>query len=357
MPAVVFVLALLARLAYFAADPNWNAPDSHKYLHPAESLVAGEGFSHDGEPETLRTPGYPLLLAVLNALHLTPRQIVFLQHLASALLAAALTFAAKRATGSSLIGAVAGLYAAIDLPTIFHANQILTETFFTILCALFVWILWRFGEAANISAASAAATGLLLGFLILVRPLTILFIIPAALYLLWIRQRGRVRVVLAFTIAALLLPIGWIARNSRVAGIATISTNGAVLLADFHAPGALAMEDPEGPANFERRQREVRALADARVRAALGPVDLGTLPYAKRAAIDAQLGREILRAHPIGFAKLFAWGVAANLLGGSAEAVVRIAPLSRSEANALLLPYNILALVLAVAGQLWLLAR
>jgi hypothetical protein len=148
----------------------------------------------------------------------------------------------------------------------------------------------------------------------------------------------------------------WLVRNYRVSGVPTLSTNSAVLLLYFHAAGVLAIDDPgDFDANFARRQTELRQIAAARARAAFGVDDVRTIPYAKRAAIDKKLGREIVLAHPLAFARLFVRGLAGDLLGGGAEALTRVTTLSRTTASRLLLVYTSLALLLALVGQVWLL--
>jgi hypothetical protein len=356
--AVVFVVALAAHLVYFALDRNIIASDTHKYVVPAESLLEGRGFTRDGLPETLRTPGYPLLLAALKGIGFDLRGIVFLQHLAAALVAAVLVPMVRRMTGNGFIATVAGLFTAIDLPTIHHANNILNETLFTVMGVVLFWVLWRIADGHPAPVRWAAAAGLLLGAMTAVRPLAILFFVAAAAYLAWARRDVALRVVPAFVICALLIPAAWIYRNHRVAGVATMSTNGAVLALYFHAAGALAIDDPgDFFTNLERRQEELRVRADHRVRTELGITDLTRLTYAQRSEADTRLGREIVLAHSSGFAKVTVWGIAVNLLGGSADALTRITTLSRSAAHRALLPYNAAALALAVIGLIWLFRR
>ncbi|HEY8847641.1 MAG TPA: hypothetical protein VIO12_00005, partial [Thermoanaerobaculia bacterium] len=58
--AVVFAITLLSHLTYeFLSEGDYFYPDSFTYLTPALSVLHGLGFTTDGGPETLRTPGYP----------------------------------------------------------------------------------------------------------------------------------------------------------------------------------------------------------------------------------------------------------------------------------------------------------
>lgn len=350
--AAVFVIALLLHVAYFVCDSNSWARDSPKYLTPAENVIAGHGYTRGGVTETERTPGYPLVLVALRVIGLTVRQIALLQHLACALVACALVFITRAMTGNELIAVISGVVTAIDLPTIYHANLILTETLCTLLAlALFVMI-WRIARGSN----RVVASGLLLGAMVLVRPVAMLLFIPLALFLAGTRRDAWRRIVPLFVVSALLFPGMWLVRNDLATGVPTISTNSAALMLYFHAAGALATDDGgDFDANFVRRQRELSEIADARVRAAFGVSDVRAIPYVQRAAIDSRLGREVVFAHPFAFLRLFCRGIAVDLLGGGAEALTHVTRLSRTAANRLLLVYTSVALLLAIIGQAWLL--
>src|SRR5438270_13934700 len=63
--AIVAAIAVATNFLYFAlASNDYFFPDSFTYLEPARNLIRGLGFTNaNGVIETLRTPGYPLLLA------------------------------------------------------------------------------------------------------------------------------------------------------------------------------------------------------------------------------------------------------------------------------------------------------
>src|ERR1700761_4536107 len=57
-------LSLLTQMTYFALDHEHDGADTPSYLTPADNLLHGHGFTNAlHQPELLRTPGYPLLLA------------------------------------------------------------------------------------------------------------------------------------------------------------------------------------------------------------------------------------------------------------------------------------------------------
>src|SRR5512132_951064 len=70
---LLLVLALVVRLGYVAATPDYRAVhDAHNYDVHARSIAAGHGFARIGagpSGETaFRPPGYPYLLAGVYAL-------------------------------------------------------------------------------------------------------------------------------------------------------------------------------------------------------------------------------------------------------------------------------------------------
>src|SRR3954463_1504447 len=87
--AIVAAISLATNFLYFACTAvDYFFPDSYTYLVPAANLLHGLGFtSGDGGIETLRTPGYPLMLATFG-LHVVP--VIVFQHLLNAALAVAI---------------------------------------------------------------------------------------------------------------------------------------------------------------------------------------------------------------------------------------------------------------------------
>src|SRR5207248_6712106 len=99
-------------------------PDSFTYLDPARNLIRGLGFRNaSGLIETLRTPGYPLLLAGFG-LRIVP-MIVF-QHLLNVTLAVGVYLFVMRRLESGVVAIGAAILFAIDTPMLHYAYKILT---------------------------------------------------------------------------------------------------------------------------------------------------------------------------------------------------------------------------------------
>lgn len=325
---LIGVLAVVTHFGWFAFDRDHIEYDSALYLRTAESLLEGRGFTDRGVPETLRTPGYPLFVAALKAIGFNLRGIALVQHLFAV---AIVVFLARSGW------TVAAVVLAIDLPTIVHANKILTETLFTLLLLIVFVLAWR-GERPIVA-------GLVLGAAALVRPIAVLFFVPLSLYFFWTRRRA---LIAPFAVCALLLPTVWVIRNYRATGVATLSSVSGHHMLFLKAAGVLAIEDPgDFTANLHRRQSEMQALANRRT----SPL----LPHARRAQEQLRIGREIVQRHPLASVKLAARGVAATMLGGGAHALVELTGISRRAAERLLVAYSGLLLLLAIIGavRLW----
>jgi len=339
------LLALTAHLTYFALVREHTAPDTVDYAAAAQSLRQGRGFTHDGVPQTRRTPGYPAFVAACEAAGLGFRGMALLQHLLAAAMTSALFVAARRMSGNHFVAVVAAGLFAIDLPTIVHANLILSETLFALLLFVVFVLAWRIGEGVPRPMRNGAVAGLILGLAVLVRPVAIAFFIPLAIYFAWTRRHAAIPL---FVASALLFPALWTLRNFHATGVATLSSIAGDSILFYRAAGVLAIDEPgDFGKNLHRHAAELRARTD--------PPDARTLPHAKLAQLRARAGSRIVWQHPAAWAKLTARGITATLLGGGADAVSRLTGLTPRTATWLLLVTTAAALSFAIAGQTWLL--
>src|ERR1700750_931272 len=87
-PLLIAAAAAVTNFVYYAFTlPDYLFPDSITYLVPARNLLRGLGFvDAAGMAETLRTPGYPLLLAAFGGRIVW---VVIAQHLLNVAIAVA----------------------------------------------------------------------------------------------------------------------------------------------------------------------------------------------------------------------------------------------------------------------------
>ena len=343
--AIVFAVAVLINFAYLIlSNGDFYYPDSFTYLAPARNILAGAGFLDDSNlVETIRTPAYPLLLALFGARTLP---IIILQHLINVALALGIYIFAASRTANRLIALVASLLFAIDVPTIHYANKLLTETTFAaLLYVLFLLALHR---------PNVVALGLLTGVLVLVRPIAIFFFVPLAIVLaIWHKP---VRHLATFTLLALLLPVGWAARNKVQTGVFSVSSIGNINLLSQRAAGALAIED-EGDFR-EALTDEESALtdeADDWIQQTLHIPDAEELPVAVRAKYYAQYGVRVIREHWLSFVQLTIRGVLVNFVDSDWDAVWDISQISPDVLRLTLglIPVIILAFATVGVIDLW----
>jgi hypothetical protein len=310
--AIVFAVAFIANFAYFIfSSGDFYYPDSFTYLAPARSLLRGAGFLNNfGLPDTVRTPGYPLLLVLFGA-HTLP--IIILQHLANVALAVFIYVFVISRGGSRLMALVASLIFAIDVPTIHYANKILSETLFTVLLyGIFVMTLQR---------RHPALIGILAGALVLVRPIALFYFLPLAILLaIW---RVPMRQLAAFAALALALPLGWAVRNRVRTGVLTVSSIGSMNLLAHRAAGALAIEDAgdDFKQDLLEEQNGLQEDADDAVQKALNVDDATEVPVAIRSKFYSSYAMRVIAKHPVAFVELTIRGLFINLFDSDWDAV------------------------------------
>jgi hypothetical protein len=293
----VFAAALAARLAFFAAIALRNSPDgffaidSAGYWQLAQNLIAHGVFSQSSQPpfapDAQRTPVYPLFLAALRWPGLSPLGVVLAQSLLGAASAALTVRLSLRLAGSARAAAAAGIFVALDLPSIATANLLLTETLFTGLLVASA-ALWA-ATAQRGGAARAAGSGALLGLAILCRPVALALPLVWAAWLALAGRARRARALAACGLACALVVAPWLARNQRLFGAPLLSTIGATNLHDYRAAAVHARVEGISLAAS-------RAALDAQAAARFqGDPERDPVGFER---FKGSLAQELLRAHP-----------------------------------------------------------
>ena len=341
--AIVFGVAVVANFVYlYFSNGDFYYPDSFTYLVPARSLLHGLGFvDASGAIETIRTPGYPLLLALFGVRTLP---VIILQHLINAGLAFGIyLLVLYRADRRPAL--IASLLFALDVPTIHYANKLLTETIFTaLLYVVFVLALQR---------PRLIIIGLLTGVLVMIRPIALFYFVALGFYFLV--QRIPKRQLLIFVAVALALPGAWALRNRVRTGVFTISSIGDSNLLTYRAAGALAIED-EG--DFRKAVAdEEQALTDEvddAIQAELHIPDASELSDAVRAGYYGKYAWRIIREHPASFVQLTIRGLLVNLFDSDWDAIWVVSPMSPDVLELALGAIPIVIFVLAIVGTIFL---
>ena len=306
--ARILALALVVRVAVplgaFAVhgSPQWfTTADSDTYLQPALALAGDGRFTgRDGAPETQRTPGYPLLIAV-GALAGHPTLVTIgLQIVLGVGTVWAVALLARRlAPDSPHLARWSATIYALDPLSVVYPSLLLTETLFAALFAAHLLALLSFLRAPD-GIARPAAAGLLAAACTFVRPIACFWPLAAAAFAAWRLRRRGARACAVFLVAAVLPCALWATRNAALSGYRGFSTSGAETLYLYHAAGVMARN---GGLTFE----DARAALRARAAAIAGD--------AARAGYMRREGSRIVLEHPAIFLGAYLSGIA-RLLGG-----------------------------------------
>jgi 4-amino-4-deoxy-L-arabinose transferase-like glycosyltransferase len=193
-------------------------------------------------PELLRTPGYPSVIAVLEALTGEGQMATLvLQHVLGITICILAVIACWKFFGAQS-ALLAACLLAFDVQGIALSNVILTENVygFLVLCAaLIITKLVR-----KPSAQLAIIAGVLLGLSALVRPTSIalptMIAVGLGCYALLKRQRNALVAACLLGLVGNAIEASWIIRNGLATGEYTLSCVGRNSLLLYHAAGALA---------------------------------------------------------------------------------------------------------------------
>jgi len=352
--ALIAVLACLTSVFYFARFSGFYDPDSPGYIAPAANLLAGNGFSDaQGNPDTLRTPGYPLVILLFLWAHLDLKYLILFQHLLRVLIVVATAAFAFQLSGSRRRAVLVGVLLSLDLPFLRSANNILTEVVFTLALGIALKLLWTGSMKLSGRMIRCLAAGLICGATVLIRPVSVFLFVPVAIYLGLVRREWRTAA--AFCIAFLCLPLAWSVRNDLKAGYLGVSSISGFSVMQSRAAGVLAINDPgEFYANLDKRQAELATQACHDLERIHG-VDCEQLSIPIRSAYFSKVGVGILVRHPFAYLKLALRGAGMMMLTGSPASLAGITGLNFNFAAKLLLLYTIPCVAFAAFGlkQCW----
>jgi hypothetical protein len=246
----VFALALVIRLAFLAAHPRPLQSDEIDYDRLAWTLAGTGTYSTDGHPTAYRPVGYPAFLAAIYSLAgRSPAAARLAQAVLDSGTAVLLFLVFSRRNRRA--GIAAGVLWALFPAAILFSSQIFSECLLVFALVLFLWL----GDRETPSRWLTWGAGLLLGALILVKPLAMGFFAASAPFLVH-RTSGAKRLTM---LALALLPAGlWILRNTLVMGAPVLSTSVGTNLfignnpraTGSYAPVASAVAPPHGGAEI-----------------------------------------------------------------------------------------------------------
>jgi 4-amino-4-deoxy-L-arabinose transferase-like glycosyltransferase len=209
---------------------------------------------------------YPVFLATIGATEPedngTPRRLKIAQAVLGGALVAMIGAIARRAAGPRT-GAIAAGIAAIYPPLVWYPAYVLSETLFSLIALASVFLLQvavtRSARADSSRAGNPLAllAGALTGVAVLTRPVMLLFVPLAAL---WLVKRRRVVLAIAMSAAVAAVIVPWTARNYRVYGrFILVASEGGVTFWTGNHPMALGEGDLAANPDLKRAELAFRA--------------------------------------------------------------------------------------------------
>jgi 4-amino-4-deoxy-L-arabinose transferase-like glycosyltransferase len=241
----IIIVSLLVRIPFvFFVHHNPSVPftshDSFGYNVIAKNIIHNHSFSlYLDNPEIkdpVRTPGYPLFLAIVySLLSDNPLYVVALQMLLGCV-TALLIFLLVRIVWGMRSAFIAGLLYSINFHQVIFEMQLLTEILFTLVLLLSVVLFILYLKKRSILILILSA--FFLSLAITIRPIAIFFpIIPLAFLL---ERKVSLRMVILFTLIVIILPTIWVVRNSMVFRRIFYTKIHSVNLVLYHAPSIIA---------------------------------------------------------------------------------------------------------------------
>ena len=243
--AVLVTLGFALRLAWVAFTEWQPLPDddAYRYDFAARALLAGEGYVHlDGYPTAFWPPGYPLLLATAYRFFGETIAVAQVMNVFLGTGTVALTYLIGRRTLGPAPAMVGAGIVAIFPSLIFFTGVTLSETTFTFLALLGIYLLIleaQQGEERDLRLLIGA--GLVLGLATLTRGQALL--LPLVMVPFWLRT-GLTRPFVIERLVAIALGIGlivapWTIRNAaELDATVLVSTNAGVNFWIGHNEGA-----------------------------------------------------------------------------------------------------------------------
>jgi len=281
----VVVRVLVAALPGDGLRTPWGGGgDTPAYVLLAQNLVAGKGYTYAGLPTAYRPPAYPFLLAASMK--------VFGAHAIAAvrwmqLFAGLVTAWLCSVVASMIFGKTAGraaLVVALFFPTLILMNgEILTESWATLMCAIFLYLLVRFSREPSWAILSALAATVGLATLVHFNMALLGFVVLWAVFL-WKSPLPKWRAVALTILLPGVIISPWLIRNY------VVFHGGFVLSTEGGPTAAMGILAPQGRAQPGDSERLIAALGW------LPPVQVETNdPSRLRLSDEATLNRRAWR--------------------------------------------------------------
>lgn len=286
-PALILRLSVL--LIAWSHPERTLTNDSPSYIEPAQYLLRDAVYTH---PSALRTPVYPLFLAVIYGLFGENQFYVVLAQVLLGLLTLYLTYKLSNELFPAQKNLAGILFLAWGSESILSPFYVMTETLFTFLLVCTLLAVLAYFRSSKYSWL--VVCGALSGLAILCRPIAVYFPGMILLLLMWEHRQkpaGWLKAGAIYISVALFIVVPWVVRNDRVVGTPVVSTiTGDSLL--FYSANALVAHQ-QGVGFFDAQKAMYSALDQA-----LSDADLPNTER-NRYNMEMSMARQIILQAPV----------------------------------------------------------
>lgn len=274
----IIVVAAILRIAAIQVYHSPLVSDDKDYDAIARSLVHGDGYVLDGKPTAYRLPAYPLVLAGTYYLFGGSDLPVKILQTCFDLLSCLLLFLIGRKLFSTKVGLAAAAILALFPIQILYVTHLMTETMFTTIFLMIVWMVIRKEEDSR-QLSRDCVIGLLTGTAVLFR--TTALLLPVLIFIhrwkLGYELRTNLRSFALISVMMALVVSPWLIRNVVEFQRLSLTSNAGVNFWMGNHPGA------SGAYSFPKTNNPLADVDDDFVRSDLG----------------FKLGTEFIMSHPI----------------------------------------------------------
>ena len=236
----VFAVALLCAKDFAV----FHLKDTGTYLQPAAELLATGTFSTNGVPEIMRTPGYPLLLAIGLKLGHVEGVTILLQILLSCLTCYLVYSITKQVFEQESAAVCAAFLFSIEPLSVLHSCLLLSDTLFVFFLVAALERLIRACQQGQLR--HWLLSGLALAAAVYTRPVG--YFLPLGLMfvlLTWAIVKKERKLLLntaLFCLMTMSLIGFWQVRNTLATGYAGFSTTSEIVLYFYHSGAVKAQQ-------------------------------------------------------------------------------------------------------------------
>ena len=248
-----FIFKLIFLINALINDATFLAADSTHYIKCANAIIENGSFIHfkDGLmlPELIRTPGYPIFVAILYKLFGNYVTFVIVSQIIVSLLSTYIFYLLIKTFFKGyyipVIGSLVYAFEPINLALNYY---VLSETIFQAILLIIMYLGSKIITSKESKSHSFLLLGLFCSIAIHIRPLMLYYPLPMMFGLLFymygkkIKFKSIMKNILLFAFPILIIVGGWMFRNHVLVGQFIFSIMPKINLISYKAPGILSLK-------------------------------------------------------------------------------------------------------------------